>query len=44
MLEVDIEEVDGVGVLSNGLEELVLEIDETVVDDVESADITVMVE
>ena len=50
MLEVDIEEVDGVGVLCKGFEELkdfkdlVLENDETVVDDVESAVITVIVE
>lgn len=44
MLEVDIEEIDGVGVLSNELEELVLEIDETAVDDIRRAVITVIVE
>ena len=41
MLEVDIEEVNGVGVLSK---ELVLEIDERAVDDLTSAVITVIVE
>ena len=44
MFEVDVEEIDGVGVLSKELEELVLEIDERVVDDLESAVITVIVE
>ena len=50
MLEVGIEDVDGVGVLCKGVEELkdfeelVLEADETIVDDVESAVITVIVE
>ena len=44
MLEVEVEEVDAVGVLSKEPEELVLEIDETAVDDVESAVITVIVE
>ena len=50
MLEVGIEDVDGVGVLCKGVEELrgfeelVLEVDETIVDDVESAVITVIVE
>ena len=44
ILEVDIEEIDGVGVLSEELEELVLEIDERAADDLESAVITVIVE
>ena len=44
MLEVDIEEIDGVGVLSKELEEVVLEIDERAVDDLKSAVITVIVE
>ena len=50
MLEVGIEDVDGVGVICKGFEELkdskelVPEIDEEVVDDVESAVITVIVE
>ena len=44
MLEVEVEEVDAVGVLSKEPEELVLETDETAVDDVESAVITVIVE
>ena len=50
MLEVGTEDVDGVGVLCKGLEELkdfkelVLELDEAVVDDVERAVITVIVE
>ena len=44
MLEINIEEVDGVVVLSKELEELVVEIDETAIDDLETAVITVIVE
>ena len=44
MLDLEIEEVNGVVALSTELEELVVEIDETAVDDLETAFITVMVE
>ena len=44
MLEVDFDEIDGVGVLSEELEELVLETAARTVDDLETSVITVSVE